>query len=303
MHNERVRNIKHGLVHHSLAAGPAAIRALNQHLPGLDSKLFIEIPSKADFKNRQALAFDSRFNTPAASSARIKDLFTKQWEALLYVLCINHSQYTCKRQHDCNLSHPCTHHVLCSVNHPIHCIIKRKLSTGTSSVLEVFSCRFCVCSFLPPLIIVCGTSACIPTLALRDWEGTASGIAQDLMSCVVQGFRFIGVCLVQDIPAELRTAEELKEPSQLATSRGPGFCCVRCNVELFYGLHFWCAKFSPKRYNIETVHAVKQRAYHEFAKDNAIAYLPESCPPPYGPRTRQPAWLPCSSARRYPPQG
>eukprot|EP00983_Pelagomonas_calceolata_P130135 1161663-Pelagomonas_calceolata.AAC.2 len=109
-------------------------------------------------------------------------------ESLLYVLCIKHYLNTCKRQHDCNLSHPCTHHVLCSVNHPIHCIIKRKLRTGTSRVLEVFSCRFCLCSFLPPLLIVCGASACIPTLALRDWEGTSSGIAQDLMSCGVQGF-------------------------------------------------------------------------------------------------------------------
>eukprot|EP00983_Pelagomonas_calceolata_P129978 1161650-Pelagomonas_calceolata.AAC.5 len=36
MHNERVRNIKHGLLHHPLAAGPAARKALNQHLPGLD---------------------------------------------------------------------------------------------------------------------------------------------------------------------------------------------------------------------------------------------------------------------------
>jgi hypothetical protein len=27
-------NIKHGLVHHSFAAGPAARQILNQHLPG-----------------------------------------------------------------------------------------------------------------------------------------------------------------------------------------------------------------------------------------------------------------------------
>ena len=38
MHNERVWNIKHGLVHHSLAAGPAARRTLSQHLPGQESK-------------------------------------------------------------------------------------------------------------------------------------------------------------------------------------------------------------------------------------------------------------------------
>ena len=34
MHNERVWNIKHGLVRHSFAAGPAARWTLNQHLPG-----------------------------------------------------------------------------------------------------------------------------------------------------------------------------------------------------------------------------------------------------------------------------
>lgn len=44
MHNERVRNIKHGLIHHPLAAGPAAREALNQHLPGLDCKLLIKTP-------------------------------------------------------------------------------------------------------------------------------------------------------------------------------------------------------------------------------------------------------------------
>ena len=38
MHNERVWNIKHGLVHLSLAAGPAARRTLSQHLPGQESK-------------------------------------------------------------------------------------------------------------------------------------------------------------------------------------------------------------------------------------------------------------------------
>jgi len=34
MHSERVWNIKHGLVHNSFAAGPAARLILNQHLPG-----------------------------------------------------------------------------------------------------------------------------------------------------------------------------------------------------------------------------------------------------------------------------
>ena len=38
MHNERVWNINHGLVHHSLAAGPAARRTLSQHLPGQECK-------------------------------------------------------------------------------------------------------------------------------------------------------------------------------------------------------------------------------------------------------------------------
>jgi len=34
IHKERVWNIKHGLAHHSFAAGPAVRLTLNQHLPG-----------------------------------------------------------------------------------------------------------------------------------------------------------------------------------------------------------------------------------------------------------------------------
>jgi len=43
MHNERVWNIKHDLIHHSLAAGPAARCAKNQHLPGLGVFLICRI--------------------------------------------------------------------------------------------------------------------------------------------------------------------------------------------------------------------------------------------------------------------